>query len=154
MINKIIETAEDFGRGLMGKRNFGNNPATAAGKVTRKAVTTIGKGMVFFAKRNPATAIVTGTATALTGLFKGGNKLAEKLDTKMNEGQAEDTTDIPDYLNSKKSDYKEDYKNYWERTLGHKGKPTIEDFENLGDGYDPEVEFSQALRLYYDSKPL
>lgn len=150
MINKIIETAEDFGRGLMGKRNFGNNTATAVGKVTRNAVKSIGRGIVFLAKRNPAITVAGGIA----GAFKGAGMLSDKIEKKMNEGQAEDTTDVPNYLNSKGSDYKKDYQSYWERTLGHEGKPTIEDFQDLGDGYDPELEFSQALRLYYDSKPL
>jgi hypothetical protein len=149
----IKKLATDFATGFMGG-NYKVTPATVAGNVTRKGLRSIANGVVFLAKRNPAVAIAGGVAATATGLFKGADKLAEKLDTKINEGQAEDTTDVPDYLNAKGSDYKEKYKNYWKQTLGHDGMPKQEDFQNLGDGYDPEVEFSQALRLYYDSKPL
>ena len=150
----IKKLAKDFGTGLMSNKNYKVTPATEAGRITGKALKKIANAAIFLAKRNPAVAIAGGVAATATGLFKGADKFAEKLDTKMNEGQAEDTTDVPDYLNAKGSDYKKEYKNYWKQTLGHDGMPKQEDFQNLGDGYDPEVEFSQALRLYYDSKPL
>ena len=149
----IKKIAEDFATGFMGG-NYRVTPATKAGKGTRtvlnKSLKGIASGISFLAKRNPLIA----TAGVVAGAFEGAGMLTEKIDKKMNEGQPEDTTDVPDYLTSSKSDYKKDYKSYWERTLGHKGVPKREDFNNLGDGYDPEQEFSQAMRLYLDSKPL
>lgn len=151
---KVTKGIKDFGTGLMSNKNYKVTPATEAGRITGNALKKIANAVKFLAKRNPAVAIAGGVAATTAGLFKGADKLAEKLDTKMNEGQAEDTTDVPNYLNAKGSDYKEEYKKYWKQTLGHDGMPKQEDFQNLGDGYDPELEFSQALRLYHHTKPL
>ena len=142
MANKITETVGDFAQGFMGG-NYRDNPSKKAGRITRKSLRKISNAVLFFAKRNPLV-----TAAVVTGGIIGKGMLKDKSE------DTEDTKDMPDYINAKGSDYKKQYKQYWSETLGHDGAPKISDFENLGYGYDPETEFSQALRLYMDSKPL
>ena len=44
------------------------------------------------------------------------------------------------------------YESYWEKRLGHKGVPTIEDYQHRGD--EAETEWEEDYKNYWETRPL